>query len=120
MDKIHLNEMAFYGYHGVLPEENKLGQRFFVDLILGLNLKNAGLTDDLKKTVNYAEAYETVRSIVEGKRRQLVEAVAEGIAKEIFDAFPIVEEVKVKVVKPDPPIRGHYRSVAVEITRKRS
>lgn len=28
MDKIKLQEMAFYGHHGVDSEENTLGQRF--------------------------------------------------------------------------------------------
>jgi 7,8-dihydroneopterin aldolase/epimerase/oxygenase len=120
MDKIHLNEMAFYGYHGVFAEETKLGQRFFVDLTLGMDLKTAGLTDHLEETVNYAEAYQAVKEIVEGKPRKLVEAVAEDIAKELFEKFSIVQEINVKVIKPDPPIAGHYRSVAVEITRKRT
>ena len=50
---------------------------------------------------------------------KLVEAVAEKIAEKILKEFPLVSEATVKVIKPDPPIPGHYRSVAVEITRRR-
>lgn len=118
-DKIYLNQMAFYGYHGVFPEENKLGQRFYVDLVLECDLKEAGITDHLEHTVNYGEIYEVSRDVVEGKPFKLVESVAETLAAKILAAFPLVQEVMVKVTKPDPPIRGHYDSVAIGITRGR-
>lgn len=119
LDKIYLNQMAFYGYHGVFPEESKLGQRFFVDVILECDLKEAGQTDRLDLTVNYAEIYESTREIVEGKPYKLVESVAETLAARLLEKFPMVERVTIKVTKPDPPIRGHYDSVAIGITRGR-
>lgn len=112
--------MEFYGYHGVFPEENKLGQRFIVDVILELDLKKAGTTDELTDTVNYGHLYNLCKDVVEGKTFKLVESVAETIAKECFKQFSQVEAITVKVVKPDPPIPGHYESVAVEITRRRT
>jgi dihydroneopterin aldolase len=119
MDKIYVNRMEFYGYHGVFPEENRLGQRFKVDLTVSLDLKKAGETDDLKHSVNYGELFQVCKEIVEGKPYKLVEAVAEKIAGCILKEFPLISEVTVKVIKPDPPIPGHYRSVAVEMTRRR-
>jgi 7,8-dihydroneopterin aldolase/epimerase/oxygenase len=119
IDKIYVNGMEFYGYHGVFKEENKLGQRFRVDLMIELNLKSAGETDDLEHTVNYAELYNYCKKIVEGKPYKLVEAVAEQIAKEIIADFDIVHYCTVKMIKPDPPIPGHYKEVAVEIRRGR-
>lgn len=117
MDKITLNQIEFYGYHGVYPEETKLGQKFIVDVILELDLKEAGKTDDLTKTINYAEAYETVKAVVEGTPLKLVEAVAEKIAEKLLSNFPLIKSSTIKVVKPNPPIAGHYHSVAVEIKR---
>lgn len=119
MDKIYVNQMEFYGYHGVFPEETRLGQRFKVDLAVSLDLKKAGETDELKYSVHYGELYELCKEIVEGKPYKLVEAVAEKIAGSVLTVFPLIEEVTVKVIKPDPPIPGHYKSVAVEITRRR-
>lgn len=119
MDKIFLNHLQFYGYHGVFPEENKLGQRFYVDLILEADLKQAGMSDQLDQTVNYAEVYECVKQIVEGPPSKLVEAVAEKLATSILTQFPIINACTVKVTKPDPPINGNYDSVAIEITRSR-
>lgn len=116
VDKIILQGMEFYGYHGVLPEENELGQRFFVDLELGLDLKKAGITDDPAHTVSYAEVFEVAREIVEGKSRKLIEAVAEDIAAAVIKRFP-VRQVTVKVKKPSAPVPGHFSYMAVEITR---
>ncbi|MBC1547017.1 dihydroneopterin aldolase [Listeria sp. FSL L7-1435] len=120
MDKIYLNELVFYGYHGVLAEETKLGQTFRVSLILGLSTKKAGMSDSVEDTVSYAEVYETVKGIVEGTPFKLIEALAEKIATEVLAGYPLLEEVTVKLIKPNPPIPGHYDSVAVEIERKRS
>ncbi|ULT57149.1 dihydroneopterin aldolase [Neobacillus drentensis] len=119
MDKIYVNKMEFYGYHGVFPEENRLGQRFIVDLAVSVDLKKAGITDELKFSVNYGELYKVCKEVVEGKPYKLLEAVAEEIAASIIRIFPLVMNVTVKVIKPDPPIPGHYKSVAVEITRSR-
>lgn len=119
LDKIYVNEMEFYGYHGVFPEENRLGQRFMVDLMVSIDLKKAGETDQLMYSVNYAELYAVCKEIVEGQPYKLVEAVAEKIAGTILNKFPLIMDVTVKLIKPDPPIPGHYKSVAVEITRSR-
>lgn len=120
MDKIMLNEMEFYGYHGVFSEENKLGQRFRVSVELHLDLKKSGQTDNLEDSVNYADVYSIAKSVVEGEPLNLVEAVAERISSELLESFSAVESCTITLIKPDPPIPGHYRSVAVEITRSRS
>ena len=120
MDKIYLNEMEFYGYHGVLPEETKLGQRFRVNIVAETDFREAGLNDNLELTVSYADIFLLCKEIVEGKPYMLIEAVAEHIASAILEKFEKIESVTVKVIKPDPPIPGHYHSVAVEITRKRT
>lgn len=118
MDYIHLNEMEFYGYHGALPEETKLGQRFRVTVSLATDLAEAGRTDNLDKTVNYAEIYSLCRTIVEGEPVKLIEAVAEKIAANVMEEFAAkVTGVRVVLIKPDPPIQGHYASVSVDITR---
>jgi len=118
MDYIHLRDMQFYGYHGVLPEETMLGQRFRVTVSLAVNTKKAGETDDLQYTVNYVEVYELCKSIMEGDPFQLIEAAAETIASSILQKYEgQVFGCKVELIKPDPPIPGHYKEVAVEIVR---
>lgn len=120
MDQIKLNNMQFYGFHGLFPEENKLGQRFYVDAALFADLHQAGASDDVKDSVNYGEVFETVRRIVEGNVYRLLEALAEGIASELLATFPLINACRIEVKKPDPPIVGHYDSVTVEIYRERT
>ncbi|AXI07565.1 dihydroneopterin aldolase [Oceanobacillus sp. 143] len=120
MDKILLNNMQFYGFHGLLPEENRLGQRFNVNVELFLDLKDAGQSDDMNDSVHYSEAYEQVKRIVEGSALNLIEAVAERIADQLLSSFELLTACKVRVEKPNPPIVGHYESVAVEIYRERT
>lgn len=110
--------MSFYGYHGVFGAEAELGQRFYVDLELSLDLSKAGASDDLHDTVNYADIFTCVQKIVEGERFHLVEKLTAVIAERLLEQFPL-HEVKAKVTKPNPPINGHYESVAIEMIRRR-
>jgi len=111
--------MKFYAYHGVFPEENRLGQQYKVDVEVLVDLQKAGQTDDLQYTVNYAEIYEIVKEKVEKERYQLIEALAENIATKILHHFPQVQETIIRLTKPNPPIPGQYDSVAIEIKRGR-
>lgn len=111
--------MVFYGYHGVLAEETRLGQRFTVDVEMQASLREAGLTDDLNLTTNYGAVYATIEKIMTGEPVKLIETVAERIAAQIFAEYPLIAGIKVKVTKPSAPIAGALDSAAVEITRQR-
>ncbi|MBM2812620.1 MAG: dihydroneopterin aldolase [Chloroflexi bacterium] len=113
--------MVFYGYHGVLPEERTLGQRFLVDVEMRTDLRRAGGTDALSDTVNYAEVYTAVRDIVTGPPLQLIESVAERIAAHILGAHGSVESVRVRIRKPEVPLPGAILSSSeVRIERARA
>ena len=73
--------MEFYGYHGVNPEEKVQGQKFIIDVDINCNLSLPGQTDDLNDTVNYSNIYKLIKNIVEGPSFDLIESVAEKIAK---------------------------------------
>lgn len=119
MDKMIVRRMEYYGYHGVFAEERKLGQRFYVDLELELDLEEAGKNDDLSKTVNYAEVHILVKEIVEKKSFKLIEALAECIATSVLDTYTSVDALTVAVTKPHPPFDIHFEGVTVEIRRSR-
>lgn len=111
--------MKFYGFHGLFPEENKLGQRFNVDVELYADLSKAGETDEMNQSIHYGHAFEIVQSIVEGEARNLIEALAEDIASKLLASFSLLEACTIRVIKPDPPIPGHYDSVSIEIYREK-
>jgi dihydroneopterin aldolase len=117
-DRILLEEMVFYGYHGDRPPERELGQRFVVDLEMGLDTIPAGRSDLLTDTVDYVGIYEAVRRVVEGSPCNLLEAVAERIAAAAL-AETRVEWVRVRLAKPGVALHGALRGVAVQITRTR-
>ncbi len=119
MDTMKLERIQLYGRHGVFAEENRLGQRFYVSLELKLDLSQAGRTDDLEHTVNYAELYELVKGVVEGETFKLIEALAETLATRILDAYAKIHEVTVRVLKPHPPFDIVFDGVTVELTRRR-
>lgn len=120
-DRILLNGMIFYGHHGALPAERELGQRFVVDIGLECDLRPAGLSDDLTKTVDYSEIHRQVREIIEGEPVNLIETVAERIAASILERHRPVEAVRVRVTKPDVRLENTVLDgSAVEILRRRS
>jgi 7,8-dihydroneopterin aldolase/epimerase/oxygenase len=120
-DEILLEGMRFYAYHGVNPGEQALGQRFTVDVVLAVDLRRAGQSDELANTVSYSAVYKVVRGIVEGAPRQLIEAVAEDIAAAILTGFPPVARVTVTVRKPEVPMKDSMLDAAgVRITRSRA
>lgn len=119
MDKIIMENMGFYGYHGVLQEEKTLGQKFFIDAYLYLPLKKAGETDNLNFSVNYSDVYEIIRDIVTNNKFDLLESLAERICSEIFTAFPLAQKLQIRVKKPEAPVSGLFDYFGVEIERER-
>ena len=117
-DFIFLKGIRFYGYHGVLPAENEIGQIFVVDITLKVDLSVAGQSDDVKDTVHYGEVFEDVKTIVEGTPSHLIEHLAERIAKRINSHYNRVMETKVRITKENPPIPGHYDGFGIEIVRE--
>lgn len=118
MDKIMARGLTFSGCHGVLPAEKIEPQTFIVDLDLFLDLQPAGISDNLKDTVSYADVFEQVRQIVENESYDLLEALAENIAAAILMRHPLIG-VEVTVYKPDAPVKGIFDNFAVNIQRFR-
>jgi dihydroneopterin aldolase len=119
-DRVILEGMVFFGRHGVLATERELGQRFVVDLEMRLDLRPAGVSDDLTETVDYSEVHRRVRGILEGEPFDLIESVAERVAASILESHPKIEAVRVKVKKPDVRLAGALLDgSAVEIVRQR-
>jgi 7,8-dihydroneopterin aldolase/epimerase/oxygenase len=119
MDRMLLKRIVFYGYHGVYPEENRLGQKYLVDLDLRLNLSSDARSDDVNDTVNYAEIHALVKEIVEGPPVKLIEALTEKIASAVLGTYTSIIEATVAVTKPNPPFDITFDGVTVVLRRKR-
>ena len=118
-DRIILEGMQLYGYHGANPEEKVLGQLYIVDLAVELDLSKPGGSDRLEDTVSYPQLFRAVQEVLEGESKNLLEATAQTIACNVLAQFPVMA-VRVRLKKPRPPIRGSViENAAVEIYRAR-
>lgn len=119
-DRILVERIAVFAYHGVLAEEARIGQRFYISLDCTLDLSAAGRSDDVSRTVSYADLTATVVAIATKRRFALIEALAEAIAAEILHGFPLLDAISVRVDKPSAPVPAVIDGVAIAITRRRS
>lgn len=103
---VSLVNAVFYGHHGVMQEEHRVGGRYEVDVRVGLDFEEAALHDDLTRTVDYERVYDFVRTLVTENKFYLIEKLAYRIAQEVLDVYPEVEWVEVTVRKPNPPVGG--------------
>ncbi|XP_022857815.1 dihydroneopterin aldolase 2-like isoform X2 [Olea europaea var. sylvestris] len=119
-DKLVLRGLKFHGYHGVKPEERKLGQKFLIDVDAWMDLRVAGNSDNLSDTISYTAIYRIVKEVVEGASQNLLESVAQLIASTILSNYHQVSAVRVQVGKPHVAVQGPVDYLGVEITRYRS
>jgi dihydroneopterin aldolase len=117
-DKVLLQNMMFYGFHGVYEYEKEMGQRFFVDVEYEVDAHQAGQSDDLADTVDYTTVYQHIKQIAEQKQFQLIEALAENIAAAVLE-WKSIAAVTVRVRKPSIPLPGPIDFFQVETHRRR-
>ena len=120
MDSIRLKNMRFFGRHGLFEAETVLGQRFEVDLEIGIDLSTAGASDKMEDSVHYGELFETVRHIVEDERVNLIEALGHRIASSILGQDSRIVEAIVTIRKPSAPVPGILDCAEVTIRRMRN
>lgn len=117
MDQIRIENLEVYAHHGVLKEENTLGQKFLVSLVLYADITEAGRSDDLSFSVNYADVAHFVERQMKERDYKLIEAAAEHLAEEILLQFPQIHRVCVEIKKPWAPILLPLDHVSVQIER---
>lgn len=120
IDRIALNEMVFYAYHGVRETEQKQGQRFIINFIAELDFAEAAQSDDLNKTVSYSEVYKHIRRIVENQQYSLLERLSYQLIKELFREFGRLDYIEIEIKKPSVPIPGVLANASVTMSRYRS
>lgn len=117
-DKIFIEDVRFYGHHGVTDAQQTVGAWFSVDVELTLDLTPAGLADDLSATVDYEEVARRVVEVGTKERVNLLERLAALVAEALLRDFP-VRVVRVRVRKLTPPLEGIHGVPGVEVTRGR-
>ena len=117
MDKIYIKGLEVFANHGVFKEEKNLGQKFVIDVELGLDLNDAGRYDELNKTVHYGLLSDVIAEEFAKKSYDLLEKATYELCKFILVNYD-VSSVKVTLKKPWAPIKRSLDYVAVEMEKR--
>lgn len=112
--KIYLRNVRFHAFHGVLPQEEIVGNDYLVNLVLDYDFSSAMQTDDLQGTLNYAEVYQKVREEM-AVPSKLLEHVAGRIAHRLFSDFPEIQKLQLSITKVNPPMGADSDGAGVEV-----
>jgi dihydroneopterin aldolase len=118
LDRVAVSGISARGFHGVFDFEKHDGQTFTVDVVLGVDTRDAATSDDLVKTVDYGAVAAAVVAQIEGPSLDLVETLAQRVADACL-AFDRVIAVEVAVHKPEAPVGVAFSDVVVTIVRSR-
>ena len=118
MSTIQLKNIKIYAFHGCLPEEEKIGSDYLVNLSVKANLDKASKSDELTDTVDYVLLQKIVAEQM-AVRSKLLEHVGKRIVDKILLEISQVNYIKIMVAKGNPPIDGDVAVVSVTVTQKR-
>ncbi len=110
---ITLHDVRFHAFHGVMPQERKVGGDFSVTMRVSVDISRAMETDDVDDTLNYATLYALVKEVMDVPSC-LLEHVVGRMAKAVFVAFPQVLAVDIKLTKLNPPLGADCQGASVE------
>ncbi len=116
MGLIQIEGMEFYAFHGHFKEEQIVGSKFLVDLIIETDMEKPAQSDNLKDALNYQRAYEIVKIQME-KKSYLLENIAGRILDALFAELNGIKKATIKVSKLNPPVGGKVGSVSVIVSR---
>ena len=117
MDKLYIKDLEVFAFHGVFPEEKKLGQKFLISVTLTLDMREAAITGDLTKSVHYGELCQALEQEFTRESYDLIETAGEMLAVYVLNNYPMVAEVSIQIKKPWAPILKSLDTVAIEINR---
>lgn len=118
MDRIYIKGLEIFAKHGVFPEENVLGQKFIISAVLHTDIREAGKTDNLTKSIHYGEVSLMMKEYLERHTFALLERAVETLAEKMLLEIPGLEKVELELEKPWAPIGLPLETVSVAIERK--
>jgi dihydroneopterin aldolase len=114
---ILINGLRLYAYHGVMPQEQKVGAHFTLDLRLDTDFSEAMQTDRLEGTVSYADVCDVVKQEMAVPSR-LLEHAGSRIIEALHRRFPQVTAIKLRLIKDNPPMGADLAGAGIEIDER--
>lgn len=111
---ILLENVKFYAFHGVFPQERKVGNDYQVSLRIGYDISRAMVSDDVNDTLNYAEVYQLLSQEM-SVPSALLERVAGRIGDRLFRKFPAIQSIDLTIIKVNPPMGADSEGAGVEV-----
>ena len=116
--KITLHEMRFYAYHGVFPQEQRVGNQFVIELTFWADVAGSVRSDELEETISYADVYEVIKAEM-AIPSHLLEHVVGRISEHLFATFPRMQRLILTLSKCNPPFPGEVQSAAFTLEASR-
>lgn len=116
---IRIENLVVYANHGVLSEEKNLGQKFVISANIYADLEEAGSSDNVEKTINYAKVCELITKVSKEETFDLIETLAYALADRVLEQYELIDIIEVTVNKPFAPINLPVDNVSVTVSRKR-
>jgi dihydroneopterin aldolase len=111
MLEIILKEMEFFAFHGLYPEENKLGNKFTVNLKITV--------EDESIFLDYTLLYQLIKTEMQTTTPTL-EKLTQNICNQIKARFEGISAIAIEVQKHQPPLGGICKYAAVRLIRNYS
>lgn len=119
MGRITLEGLEFFAFHGYYDEEQKIGNKFGVDITVETSLEKAQIDDRLSETINYEALYKLILAEM-NKPSRLLEHIGGRIINAVFESFPLITFIEVSISKFNPPIGGICRRAVVTLSKSRA
>lgn len=116
---IRIKRAAFYGYHGVLSEEQTVGGKFEADVDMYTDFSKAAIDDNLSETIDYHKVYKFIYKLALDEKHYLIESLATKLANELLINFKRLDKVCVRIRKNSPPLGGVVDCVEIEVIKTR-
>jgi dihydroneopterin aldolase len=114
---IQLNDVKFYGYHGLYKEEQKVGNNFIVNLSIEY-IPTAQKITSIIETIDYVQVYHLVNTRMKIPT-PLLETIVGDIADSIFEKFSIAQKVNIQITKEKVYIHTLNGNMSVALSKTR-
>ena len=111
---IIINKARFHAYHGVMPQEQTVGNDYEVSIQIGHDFTHAMQTDDLSHTISYADVYQIISQEMQTPSK-LIEHLAGRICKKLFDTYPNITKIDLNIIKKNPPMGADCEGAGVRV-----
>lgn len=112
---LQLRGLDFYGFHGCVDEERKVGHRYLVDADCHISSETP-ITDDVEGLVNYAELASAILTFAQNTNCWSIEFLTREIGERILELFLDIQSIDITVTMPLPAAPVMVQSIAVKMT----